>query len=182
VTLTVVSCPALIQLFTTLISRRPVHPSPCRERCQLERPMPRPKVKLEDRQRAVKACLPCKASKKRCDAQQPCSNCVRRRATSFCHYVDANHIKPSRKPSQSHQPTLAGASTDESPSTTTESERPTSRRPLEEISGYVDPVPDESPGTTSRRVTSGRMLLNSKGERGILDLAGQLLPWSDCHD
>ncbi|KAH7367040.1 hypothetical protein B0T11DRAFT_49889 [Plectosphaerella cucumerina] len=46
--------------------------------------MPRPKVRPEDRQRAVRACVPCKNSKKRCDARLPCSNCCRRECEAAC--------------------------------------------------------------------------------------------------
>jgi hypothetical protein len=46
--------------------------------------MPRPRVPIEDRQRAVRACIPCKTSKKRCDSQTPCSSCVRRNCEQVC--------------------------------------------------------------------------------------------------
>ncbi|OCT46039.1 putative Fungal specific transcription factor [Cladophialophora carrionii] len=120
--------------------------------------MPRPKVRLEDRQRAVKACLPCKASKKRCDAQQPCSNCIRRRATSFCHYIDSGYVRHTRKRSQP-QPAESSACQDEAVSTASEDLHFAVSKPLEEISGDVDITPREA------RPSRGRMLLNSKGER-----------------
>ncbi|EPE35128.1 Zn2/Cys6 DNA-binding protein [Glarea lozoyensis ATCC 20868] len=46
--------------------------------------MPRPRVPLEDRQRAVKACVPCKTSKKRCDSNAPCFSCVKRNCEHAC--------------------------------------------------------------------------------------------------
>lgn len=49
--------------------------------------MPRPKVRPENRQRAYRACLACKASKIRCDAQHPCGSCLRRDQTSSCTYL-----------------------------------------------------------------------------------------------
>src|ERR1700742_1593941 len=98
--------------------------------------MPRPKVPLEDRQRAVKACLPCKASKKRCDAQQPCSNCIRRRGTSFCHYVNSNYVKQARKFSQSHTAD-SSAGQDESVSiAATEPLHTTPQKPVEDTLRY----------------------------------------------
>ncbi|PYI00611.1 hypothetical protein BO78DRAFT_437872 [Aspergillus sclerotiicarbonarius CBS 121057] len=48
--------------------------------------MPRPKVRPENRQRSDRACLACKASKIRCDAQQPCSTCIRRDQAHACTY------------------------------------------------------------------------------------------------
>jgi hypothetical protein len=46
--------------------------------------MPRPRVQLEDRQRVSKACIPCRASKKRCDSNIPCSSCIRRDCELVC--------------------------------------------------------------------------------------------------
>src|ERR1700742_2476871 len=101
--------------------------------------MPRPKVRLEDRQRAVKACLPCKASKKRCDAQQPCSNCIRRRATSFCHYVEPSYAKHHRRTSQPQQADYSAGSNDSALVIDGSEPSPsTSRRPLEESPRNVD--------------------------------------------
>ncbi|EXJ65517.1 hypothetical protein A1O7_01858 [Cladophialophora yegresii CBS 114405] len=120
--------------------------------------MPRPKVRLEDRQRAVKACLPCKASKKRCDAQQPCSNCIRRRATSFCHYVDSSSIRHTRKLSQP-EPADSSTCQDESVSIPPEDLQFVPGKPSEGTSGDVAMPLKEA------RPSRGRMLLNSKGER-----------------
>jgi hypothetical protein len=52
-------------------------------------PMPRPKVKPQDRRRASKACDACKASKKRCDARLPCLLCVKKGVGSSCSYSAA---------------------------------------------------------------------------------------------
>ena len=54
--------------------------------------MPRPRVRIEDRQRAVKACIPCKSSKKRCDSKSPCSSCVRRNDEPGCVYEDVRPL------------------------------------------------------------------------------------------
>ncbi|CRL20767.1 Fungal transcriptional regulatory protein, N-terminal [Penicillium camemberti] len=48
--------------------------------------MPRPKVRPENRQRSYRACVACKTSKIRCDAQRPCGSCVRRDQASTCVY------------------------------------------------------------------------------------------------
>ncbi|EWG55251.1 hypothetical protein FVEG_13282 [Fusarium verticillioides 7600] len=58
--------------------------------------MPRPKVRAEDRRRAVIACVPCQNSKKRCDGQTPCANCRRRDYVPYCIY-DPEAARPRRK-------------------------------------------------------------------------------------
>jgi hypothetical protein len=130
--------------------------------------MPRPKVRLEDRQRAVKACLPCKASKKRCDAQQPCSNCIRRRATSFCHYVDPSYAKHHRRTSQSQQADYSvGSNGTRFLTDGSETSSPlTSRKLPDESPRPVDINPAEPAADSGQNLTGGRMLMNSKGERG----------------
>ncbi|KAF4943564.1 hypothetical protein FGADI_13322 [Fusarium gaditjirri] len=57
--------------------------------------MPRPKVRAEDRRRAVIACVPCQNSKKRCDSQTPCANCRRRNYVPYCIY-DPEAARPRR--------------------------------------------------------------------------------------
>jgi hypothetical protein len=59
--------------------------------------MPRPKVRPENRQRAVRACLPCKSSKKRCNSLMPCSSCIRRDCVSQCVYDGAGDLRASRR-------------------------------------------------------------------------------------
>jgi hypothetical protein len=54
--------------------------------------MPRPKIRPEDRQRAVKACIPCKTSKKRCDSKLPCASCVRRNCELACLYHEVRQF------------------------------------------------------------------------------------------
>ncbi|OKL55458.1 hypothetical protein UA08_09281 [Talaromyces atroroseus] len=69
--------------------------------------MPRPKVRPEDRLRAPRACLACKASKIRCDAQRPCASCVRRKHPDACVYsgVDGRRRRTfSRADSQAQSP------------------------------------------------------------------------------
>ncbi|OBR03339.1 Fungal specific transcription factor domain-containing protein [Colletotrichum higginsianum IMI 349063] len=48
--------------------------------------MPRPPVRPEDRKRSAKACVACRATKKRCDAAQPCRACVNRGVGALCTY------------------------------------------------------------------------------------------------
>ncbi|RBA17561.1 hypothetical protein FPRO05_11276 [Fusarium proliferatum] len=57
--------------------------------------MPRPKVRAQDRRRAVIACVPCQNSKKRCDSQTPCANCRRRDCVPYCIY-DPEAARPRR--------------------------------------------------------------------------------------
>ncbi|KAF4447942.1 putative transcriptional regulatory protein C3C7.04 [Fusarium austroafricanum] len=64
--------------------------------------MPRPKVRAEDRRRAVKACVPCQNSKKRCDSQSPCANCRRRDCIPYCIY-DPEAARPRRLSSKAHR-------------------------------------------------------------------------------
>lgn len=47
--------------------------------------MPRPRVPLSQRQRAAVACHLCRASKKRCSATVPCTNCVNRGRADSCY-------------------------------------------------------------------------------------------------
>lgn len=58
--------------------------------------MPRPKVKPQDRQRSVRACDACKASKKRCDANQPCRLCLKKGTQDTCTYTPTARDKRSR--------------------------------------------------------------------------------------
>lgn len=58
--------------------------------------MPRPKVKPQDRQRSVKACDACKASKKRCDARQPCRLCLKKGTPDTCNYTPTSRDRRRR--------------------------------------------------------------------------------------
>ena len=46
--------------------------------------MPRPKVDPSKRRRVAAACTYCRASKRRCNAQFPCTNCVERGRAAHC--------------------------------------------------------------------------------------------------
>ncbi|KXH33283.1 hypothetical protein CSIM01_03197 [Colletotrichum simmondsii] len=58
--------------------------------------MPRPPVRPEDRKRSTRACTACRATKKRCDAAQPCLACVKRGVGSSCTY--SQHVRARRAP------------------------------------------------------------------------------------
>ncbi|KAK7438504.1 hypothetical protein Landi51_11588 [Colletotrichum acutatum] len=58
--------------------------------------MPRPPVRPEDRKRSTRACTACRATKKRCDAAQPCRPCVKRGVGSSCTY--SQHVRARRAP------------------------------------------------------------------------------------
>jgi hypothetical protein len=56
--------------------------------------MPRRPVKPQDRQRVVRACDPCKTSKKRCNGCQPCSACKDKGCNASCHYTAGRRHHP----------------------------------------------------------------------------------------
>ncbi|RMZ88591.1 hypothetical protein DV736_g4185, partial [Chaetothyriales sp. CBS 134916] len=63
--------------------------------------MPRPKVTPENRIRGVQACTVCRASKKRCNGETPCSNCHRRGLDEKCTFTPPTH-RHARNKSVSH--------------------------------------------------------------------------------
>lgn len=56
--------------------------------------MPRRPVKPEDRQRVARACDQCKASKKRCNGNQPCDACRKKESSETCHYTRGRRRHP----------------------------------------------------------------------------------------
>lgn len=60
--------------------------------------MPRRPVKPQDRQRVVRACDQCKASKKRCDGSQPCKPCQKKGYDCNCHYTAGRRHHPLPQP------------------------------------------------------------------------------------
>jgi hypothetical protein len=68
--------------------------------------MPRRPVKPQDRQRVVRACDPCKASKKRCNGYQPCSACKEKGCNASCHYTVGrrHHPLPRHNSTSAQQP------------------------------------------------------------------------------
>lgn len=71
--------------------------------------MPRRPVKPQDRQRVVRACDSCKASKKRCDGMQPCNACEKKGHNDLCRYTAGrrHHPLPRHSPISSQQPPMA---------------------------------------------------------------------------
>lgn len=143
--------------------------------------MPRPKVRPEDRQRAAKACLPCKFSKKRCDAQLPCAHCTRRNNASACTYEDSvyAHRPPARRASTSTKRQSVTSNVPQS--THSHSSLPDQNRtPQYDVpDGFTDQGPNGLLETSSfpQRITKDRLLLSSKGEQGK-----HLPPPTDWHD
>ncbi|KIV95395.1 hypothetical protein PV10_03059 [Exophiala mesophila] len=119
--------------------------------------MPRPKVRPEDRQRAAKACLTCKASKKRCDAQLPCSNCVRRNKHSQCSYEDSDLMEP--PPKRQHRMSISNQSSESA------SNRPSQPPQSMRSDGDIATPRLLESSTMPQRLTRDRLLLSSKGEQ-----------------
>ncbi|EME81416.1 uncharacterized protein MYCFIDRAFT_140761, partial [Pseudocercospora fijiensis CIRAD86] len=144
------------------------------------------KVKPQDRQRSAKACLPCKASKIRCDAASPCGPCLKRERTSACVYLDSSRKrqKTSSVPTPSledtspqYDPRLlelnhahdtgpnlssADAADHGSMQGAPPADRPQAGRGTATGSTTRSATPE--PGKTSRQ-TQSRLLLSSKGEK-----------------
>lgn len=59
--------------------------------------MPRPKIRPENRIRALRACDACKTSKTRCDAKMPCASCTRKNRADRCTYHATSRGKPARQ-------------------------------------------------------------------------------------
>lgn len=73
--------------------------------------MPRPKVKPQDRQRSIRACDTCKASKKRCDANQPCRLCLKKGTQDTCTYSPTTRDRKSRHSQSQSEASQANGST-----------------------------------------------------------------------
>lgn len=135
--------------------------------------MPRPKVRPEDRQRSSKACLPCQASKIRCDSQTPCMSCVRRDRSAACIYVETHRRRlPRARRTGEVRFTSFSSPTNGTPASgraRTHNEL-TSRSP--EASGGTEPTSSilEAPSVQSPECTESRLLLSSKGEKGRITL------------
>ena len=156
--------------------------------------MPRPKVRPEDRQRAVKACVPCKNSKKRCDSRTPCSNCCRRDCETLCTYDDEGYVRA--RPPHSRRTTTASSSIDgrrrsmAAPSVSIDGSSIDMysimyHEPMHSGSGRAPQTPESTlapcsdattdPSMSPRlpvahgEIPSSKTMLNSKGEKGELD-------------
>lgn len=128
--------------------------------------MPRPRVRPEDRQRAPKACEPCKIAKKRCDSTLPCRTCVKKGIVPSCTYA-TSHGRGSSRWQRSRGDDLGSVVSHASSSEL----RPDARgsgsggdveRPSSTPSGLQTPQSANMP--TSQ---SPLMMLSSSGENGM---------------
>lgn len=150
--------------------------------------MPRPKVKPQDRQRSARACDACKASKKRCDADQPCRLCVKKGTQDTCTFTPTPRDRRSRhSESKSSRATSIAVATDGSPSDTRSVPTGPPQRsraqfgdgPPASQDAEVDEVEDEDVDSETDYVTDSRnsvertnqqqplMLQSSNGDKGI---------------
>ena len=71
--------------------------------------MPRPKTLV--RRRCLVACDPCKKRKEKCDGQQPCSNCSKRRRVARCDYSIHGRVTGSEQARMRRDATSEGEAT-----------------------------------------------------------------------
>lgn len=138
--------------------------------------MPRPKVKPQDRQRSARACLPCKASKIRCDAATPCGPCLKRERTSACVYLESSR-KRQKTSHQQTSPLPTPSLDDTSPQFEASPGEIGHIQPIQPIDASLSvsnaptvtatTTPTPEPGHSGSRTTQSRMLLSSKGEKCI---------------
>lgn len=150
--------------------------------------MPRPKVKPQDRQRSARACDACKASKKRCDANQPCRLCLKKGTQDTCTFTRTARDRSSRhSESRSSQANSIAVATDASPvdfgsAPTRPSQQPRAQfgdRPLaspdaegddvvdEDVDSETDDVPDSRNSVERTTQQQPLMLSSSSGDKGI---------------
>lgn len=125
--------------------------------------MPRPKVRPEDRRRSSRACVPCKLSKKRCDAQLPCVSCLRRDRALYCVYGDDTA-------SSRTQPVLPRAprrSRNRSEESNTNTQQTMSVGSVSEHErATLQPVVERPASPGKYLSLENRVLISSKGEKG----------------
>lgn len=142
--------------------------------------MPRPKVKPQDRQRSARACDSCKASKKRCDANQPCRLCIKKGTQDSCTFTPTPRDRRSRHTRSTSQ--IASFATDPStlstdrrsiqstqPQSSTQSNVPLNGQAGgsdEESDSETDDIEDGR-GCIEKRAQRPVMLDNSNGDKGI---------------
>jgi len=129
--------------------------------------MPRPKVRPEDRQRVSRACLACKASKIRCDSQQPCAACVRRDHGSSCVYSGTDHRRRHQRVSQ-HSTSRPRETSPESNLSSVQVRTPLIDVPVQNT--FTRPAtPDPSnDGDTGLTLPEDQQAIRSSNDRGIL--------------
>lgn len=126
-------------------------------------------MKPQDRQRSARACLPCKASKIRCDAASPCGPCCKRERTSACVYLESSRKR--QKTSPFPTPSIGDTSPQfaNTPITTHHVApiEPLDVPPVASTAPTVtaNTTPTPEPGLSASRLTQSRMLLSSKGEK-----------------
>ena len=130
--------------------------------------MPRPKVDPSKRRRVAEACTYCRASKRRCSAVLPCTNCVERGRATYCTAEKTEEAHPAI-PSQQRD------SLQEAREERLESTDSPSHSDLAAANG-------RSPIVEHR--TRPQMLRDSQGERGKLLIAAGLSSsvLTDGHD
>ncbi|KAF2638507.1 hypothetical protein P280DRAFT_455537 [Massarina eburnea CBS 473.64] len=131
--------------------------------------MPRPKVKPQDRRRAVKACLSCKVSKVRCNAQSPCNVCVRRGRENSCVYSTETRSSSIATPTVRDTPSVANQEyrNEETDDADSIPEFYQDTRPLR-VSSY------DAETACQRSPTQSRTLMTSKGEKVYVGAASSL--------
>lgn len=163
--------------------------------------MPRPKVPLSQRQRAVGACNFCRSSKKRCSGTVPCAACVRRGRSDSC-FLPHSHRRPRdtttatypgsspeirRHITQDKQDSAQPVFLSETNRMGGGSSQPEDHRPMQYLTPEAHINADEnSPQAQASETTPleapelqyeprSRMLRNLRGERGTLSLPMLLL-------
>lgn len=142
--------------------------------------MPRPPVPPELRQRASKACGPCRAAKRRCDALLQCSACTKRGIS--CHWPYPSFDDPSGTLNRVSSGRVSKAGSVERPRSfqrwihedvnepscpTDQSSRLLSNPPSSIEPGLVSPEGGSSQASPRVPVVArSRMLVNARGERG----------------
>lgn len=155
--------------------------------------MPRPKVKPQDRQRSARACDACKASKKRCDANQPCRLCIKKGTHDTCTFTPTPRDRRSRQARAASHATsfttaVGNASTDASSIETQTQSGTGSNVPLGPQVGTSDDENDsetddleDSRDSIGKRAQRPVMLDNSNGDKGSLTLVSSwVIPWYTC--
>ncbi|KAM3413807.1 hypothetical protein BST61_g10490 [Cercospora zeina] len=148
--------------------------------------MPRPKVKPQDRQRSARACVPCKASKIRCNAATPCGPCLKRERIDACVYLESSRKRQKTSPfptpsvedaSPRYDPRLEEASQTAphgrsksgaehvAPTANMQAHNGTTSRAPTGTGTHTSPSNTPEPGKDASRMTQSRMLLSSKGEK-----------------
>lgn len=139
--------------------------------------MPRPKVKPQDRQRSARACDSCKASKKRCDANQPCRLCIKKGTQDKCTFTPTPRDRRTRHTrSASQAVSFAAAPSLSTDHRSTQSQTQSSIRAFAPLDGQAggndedsdsetDDI-DDGRGCIEKRAQRPVMLDNSNGDKG----------------